>query len=47
MAKDKNLGHAPNDDGVCSQCGLEMAYLLAAKAPCSQKPEVADEPAEE
>ena len=36
MAKKKDLGHAPNDDGVCDNCGLEMDYLLAAGAKCSQ-----------
>jgi len=38
MAKDPNFGHAPNEDGVCGQCGLEMEYLLAAKANCTQSP---------
>jgi len=41
MAKDPNLGHMPNDDGVCANCGLEMAYLLAANAKCSQAPKAA------
>jgi hypothetical protein len=34
MAK-KDLGHAPNADGVCDNCGLEMDSA-SGKAPCSQ-----------
>lgn len=35
--KDPNLGHTPDDSGVCSKCGLDFeAYLKPNKLPCSQ-----------
>jgi len=36
--KKDDSGHAPNADGVCSNCGLEMAYLLAAGTKCHAAP---------
>lgn len=51
MASKKNLrGHKPDESGVCSKCGLEMDYLLMAKAKCSVADEEeapAEAPAEE